>query len=326
MADNVDVAFLLRGLPGFGHVTPSLAIAEQLKREGIKQAFLTYSNGIDALRPFVREDTLYDVRPPEMTKGRVPWKDMFESTRDIVPIIKELKPKVIVVDGESDSVFLLKQYAKSLVFLTVNHYLEMGFEKYRTYAPILSAMLAVPDRIIVHGVEAPNVEFPGSVFVGPLLRQVDGVYAKQNKITIAMTPGTDRLIFDYSSELGEELAKSGYSVDRIGNNAEGWKLVDNSVEAFKESSLIISHGGATIVSEAYALGKPSLILYNMDEERQRNGRVVERLGYGKTINVNKTRPEDAIKDIKLLLGKGQLPQVISGSVMAAKQVSKLVSS
>ncbi|MGH2638378.1 MAG: hypothetical protein ACRDF4_03745, partial [Rhabdochlamydiaceae bacterium] len=101
------VVFLLRGMWGLGHVTPSAAIAKELAAHGVSTYFLTYAHGVKFLRANGFRN-VYDIGEPNHPSGIVQWKEMFEVNREILPLIKQIKPKVVVVDGECDALFLLR--------------------------------------------------------------------------------------------------------------------------------------------------------------------------------------------------------------------------
>ena len=329
MKDRVEVLYLLRGLPGFGHVTPALAISKELAEKQISQVFLTYSNGIDKLTPIVERVNLYDIKQPEKTKNRVPWKDMIECARDVIPIVDRLDPKVIVVDGEFDGVFLLKRRYpnKKLALVTVNHYLEMNFGKYEEYKPLLTEAIKQADIVFVHGIEKPTVKFPNAMFVGPLISPVEITGSDPNRVAIVMSPSTDKEVLDFAKRLGMRLSKGGYDVDLLGRMESGWKLAENTLEYLKHASLVISSGGLTILGEAYGLGRQSLVLHdNNDEEKRRNALAIQRLGYGKALDVGKVDIDNAFENAKKLIRNQKgMAQHSTGTSQAVKVIVKLLS-
>ena len=160
MGRKGKVVFLLRGREGLGHVSPGAAMAEELTSKGVEVHLLTYGNGIKFLEA-KKFRNVYDIGEPKRTAGRVPWKDMFEITKDVSPLIKKINPNVVVVDGECDALFLIKKLGVKLVFLTTTPYIELNFGPWKEYEDYGKAGLDQPDKILVHGVIKPSTKFTG---------------------------------------------------------------------------------------------------------------------------------------------------------------------
>ncbi|MBU5557881.1 MAG: hypothetical protein QW751_02350 [Candidatus Aenigmatarchaeota archaeon] len=82
--------FVVRGRPGLGHVTPSIAVAEQLNRN-INCAFVSYDVGSKLLRK--KGMKLFDVRGPALGQRICPFFEFLECKEILWPIVKAISPK-----------------------------------------------------------------------------------------------------------------------------------------------------------------------------------------------------------------------------------------
>ncbi len=325
--DKIDVAFLLRGMPGIGHVSPGYALGEELTKHRLKCAYISYANGLDFLRNFNLKN-IYEIKKPEKTKSRVPWKDMFELCDDVIPLLQKLAPKVVVVDGEIDSLFMLKNLEVKLVHICTPSYIEGDSGVYRRYAHISKAMLRQPDLTIVHGI-LMNKSIGNVHFVGPMVRQLpDSKVTKRNvhkKITICMTASSDASLIKMSEKIAKKLSNQGYEVGLIGQKRQMWEFVKEPMLSFADSSVVIVNGGLAVIEETVMLGKPIIILSDGDLEKENNSKIIERMRLGKAFSINSADSANRIIDyIKSISSSKTEINIKNGTGDAASLILKIM--
>ncbi|MEM3573842.1 MAG: glycosyltransferase, partial [Nitrososphaeria archaeon] len=287
MRKRGKIVFLLRGREGLGHVSPGAAMAEALTSKGFEVHLLTYGNGIRFLKA-KKFKNIYDIREPKRTNGRVPWKDMFEITKDVLPIIKKIKPSIVIVDGECDALFLIKKLGIKLVFLTTTPYIELNFGPWKEYEDYGRAGLEQPDKILVHGIVKPDSKFTNYIYIGPLVRANKYKIKKGNTIPIVIGSTTSAKLKTFAKQSAILLKELGYKTVFIDNTLKGKRFVKEPLEYFSSAPLIITHGGLAVIEEGAVLGKPMIMMYDeTNEEKKRNAIIAERLLLGKSINVAK---------------------------------------
>jgi len=283
------IAFLVRGLPGLGHVMPSFAIAEELKKQNFESYFITYSNGV---LPIKSKFKYFEVSPPAKAKGRVPWMDTFELTREVLPLLEKIKPAAIVVDGEFDSIFLLHGLGYKTILITTPHYIDREFPPYSTYSKYMDSILSYVDVVIVHGFFENKKKHKKCIFVGPLVRKIFEKKTKAKNFVVVLKG------FEDFKGIDEFVIKTGlhdiYKVEYLGSS---YLKKDNSL--LLSAKFIITPGGMSSLSEAAVMGKPAIILYpKNDLEKSKNAEFAEKLGFGFSFDINKLTKEDFYKTLR----------------------------
>lgn len=280
--DGKRVVFLVRGLEGLGHVTPSAAIAERLIDRGVDVHFITYENGVK----FLNEQgfgNVVDIGPPAHLPGAVPWKHMFEATKQILPVILKLKPDLVVVDGESDALFLLKSLGVKIMLLATPYYIDLDFSYWKEFALYGKAGLIQADRIVVYGFFKPHLRMPKYTFVGPIVR--GNPTPKLGKtVPILLSYGCSDSMVSFARQCAAILTTMGYTPLLIGYKKG---RIKDLASVMAQAPLVITHGGMSAIDEAIVLGKPLLVMHDdRNEEKRRNGFIVEREGKGRQIDVS----------------------------------------
>lgn len=286
MGKKRSVVFILRGMPGLGHVSPGFAMAGRLAAMGFETHFITYANGATFLRKNSVQN-VHGIDTPKHQKNIVPWKDLFEVTTEVLPILKEVDPGLIVVDGEFDAFFLLRRLEAKVIMLTTKPYVDYELIKYRAYADYVESAMKNVDAILVHGIERPIRKRKNQVFVGPLVRDFKNRTHESNVVPISIGfNGSTRLV-KFAKRFGEVLRHNGYAPIMIGEEGAGAKFVKESLKYFSSAPFIVSHGGMATVEEAAVFGKPVAFLCDDDEEKDSNAVFAERQGYGIRLDVGK---------------------------------------
>lgn len=99
---ETDLAFVLRGRPGLGHIMPGLALAVQAASDGRRVTIATYDKGYEYLARSALPDALELYRLDCGGPYRDwPGLDLYDhGLRDISPLIERIKPRVCVLGGE----------------------------------------------------------------------------------------------------------------------------------------------------------------------------------------------------------------------------------
>lgn len=99
---TVDLAFVLRGRPGLGHIMPGFALAAEAVAAGRRVAILTYSNGYEYLARSQLPSSI-DLYRLECEGPYRDWPglDIYDhGLREIFPLIDRLKPQLCCFGGE----------------------------------------------------------------------------------------------------------------------------------------------------------------------------------------------------------------------------------
>lgn len=289
------VAFILRGMPGLGHVSPGFAIADRLARKGFEIHFITYENGATFLKKNGMSN-VHEVHAPKHQKTAVPWKDLFEVTVEILPILKKINPGLIVVDGEFDAFFLLRRLNAKVIMLTTRPYVDYNLVKYGRYADYVESAMNNVDKILVHGIEKPGKERRNQIFVGPLARDFKSSVRREPVIPISIGFGSSLHLIKFANAFAEVLEDGGYATTIIGSGGIGAGFVREPLEYFSSAPLIVAHGGMATIEEAAILGKPIALLCDDDEEKRDNALSAERLGYGLVLDTRKRIDRQGLTD------------------------------
>lgn len=326
MEKGKRVAFVLGGLPGLGHVTPGLSIVEGLSKRGVETHIITYANGARLLRGSGYGNVHTIDAPTHQRMGVVPWNDMFESTDLILPILKRIDPHLVVVDGEWDSIFLLKGLGKRVVALTTKTYVEHSFGKYSRYGEYADAFMRISDRVLVHGIERPSSGKKNIVFVGPLARQFSHQKKESNVVPINVGFQASGSMVKAVKTLIAVLKERGFNPMVIGDGRNGSEFVRNPLRYFSSAPVIVSDGGMAAIEEAAVLGKKILLLCDDDEEKNNNARSAERLGYGTIINVGKRDTKEYIvrKIDPLVKREDKIKPMRNGTEKACRSIAGLL--
>ena len=289
------VAFVLRGLPGLGHVSPAFAIAEELSARNIETHFITYANGIAFLKK-KRQAHIHGISTPQHQKGIVPWKDVFEVATEIMPLIKKIKPGIVVVDGEFDSFFLLNKTDAKVVMLTTKPYVDHNFGKYTRYSAISEAIMPDVNMIIVHGLDRPTTKHDNMVFVGPLVRKNFGdPHVAANTVPICTGLKTNMQLASFVKRLEKALRNEHLVPFLVGRNGVGAMFVKEPLEYFCDAPFIATHGGMATIEEAAVLGKPLMLLCDDDQEKRLNALSAKHKGLGLTLDIRDAPDGNSIR-------------------------------
>ena len=209
------VVFLLRGLEGLGHIVPSSSLAKRLIKHGVDVHFITYSNGVRFLE---RQGFAHitDIGAPLHQRGAVPWKNMFEITKQVLPLIKKIEPDLVVVDGECDSLFLLGAVDVKVAFVTTPHYVNLNFGYWKEFELYGRAGLQRPNKTIIHGFFKPSGHAPRSVFVGPIVRE-HPLPSMGKTVPIVLSQGCSSSMIVFAKQAARILKTMGYPARIIGN-------------------------------------------------------------------------------------------------------------
>ncbi len=311
---------------GLGHVSPSYAIAEELLRTGCDVYFLTYAHGIKFLKAQHMKN-VYDIGEPKHPPGIVQWKDLFEVNMDIIPLLRRINPAVVVVDGECDALFILKSLDIKLVFLTTTPYLNLDFGPWKPYREYGLAGLEHPDRILVHSLVKPKSQKFDYVFLGPLARKTGCKISKSKIVPIVIGSTTSKRIKDYGNRYASLLLEMGFEPLVMDNNQKGKGYVKDQIKLFSSATLIISHGGMALLEEISTLGKPSIILYDDEnEEKKRNAIAAQKLGIGRCIDVTKPFDKDLARNmVESIIGRhSRIKQRKNGLPIAVREIRKMM--
>ncbi|MGC9132486.1 MAG: hypothetical protein ACP5HJ_02470 [Candidatus Micrarchaeia archaeon] len=281
------VAFLLRGLPGLGHVMPGISVAEALREKDYECYILTYGNGIKIAKSL--KFKVFDIKQPKST----PWKNTLEATLDVLPILKRIKPNLIFVDGELDSVFLLKGLGYKIALCTTKHYIDRDFPPYSKYSMYMDSLLNYVDLVIVHGIQSPNKINEKINFVGPLVRKCFEKEEKE-KDSVAICYGFEntKKFKIMEKKIGEIGKKYGLKIIYLGKKNKDFQK-DNSI--LLRARVIVCDGGISTISEALVMGIPLLFIQVDDLEKSKNMEIAKNLGFGELIEDGKM--DDTFKKV-----------------------------
>ncbi len=318
MGKERRVAFILRGLPGLGHVSPAFAIAEELAERHIEPHFITYSNGVAFLEKN-NQKHIQRISTPHHQDGIVPWKEMFEVTTEILPLIKKIMPETVVVDGEFDAFFLLKRLGIKVVMLTTKPYVDHNFSKYTRYSDYAESAMQNADLIIVHGLDRPKAKHDNMIFVGPLVRKIPGRQnRKENVVPICTGFEVNKRLTSFAKLLCKILKREHLVPRLIGGNIAGAEFASEPLEYFLNAPFIVTHGGAATIEEAAVLGKPLMLLCDDDLEKRLNALSAKRNGFGSIIDIRAKPDENVIRMmIKHLAAQSRLPKPVANGTPKA---------
>jgi UDP-N-acetylglucosamine:LPS N-acetylglucosamine transferase len=320
MVEKRRVAFILRGLPGLGHVSPAFAIAERLAESNIETHFITYANGVYFLKK-KKQTNIHEVSTPNHEVGMVPWKDMFEVTTDILPLIKKIMPDIVLVDGEFDAFFLLKRLGIEIVMITTSPYVDHNFGKYSKYADYAESAMKNVDLIIVHGIDKPKKKSNKMVFVGPLVRKLDfGNNRKLDIIPICIGFEESKRFLHFARLIGKIIRSESLVPRFIGSGIAGAKFESEPLQYFYKAQFIVTHGGMATIEEAAVLGIPMMLLCDNDQEKRLNALSAENRGLGVVIDIEKIYNNKIVKSkIKELLNlHGCVNPMVNGVSLAVE--------
>ena len=317
-ANKKKILFLLRGMDGLGHVVPIAAIAMGLRKKGHVIYFLTYAYGIAFLKEH-KFSNVIDIGKPDHPEGTVPWKDLYEITTDVIPLIYKINPDLIIVDGECDALFLLGTTNIKFVFLTTPHYIDLDVSYWKKYSFYGMAGLQHTENIIVHGFFAPiNKHNINHKFVGPVVREIPKQEVS-NIVSIVLGNTISKNMYKFSIKLKKILIELGYKpiiVDYSINK------IKNPLKLFAKSQFIVTHGGISTINELCVMGKPSIIIYDKDNaEKMSNAKIIKKLDLGEILDISTAIPKNSvIKLIKKINDRHKLIKPIKNGTQDAIKI------
>ena len=321
---EIDVLFLLRGRPGLGHVTPGYAIAKELESEGMSVFLMSYANGADFLRANCKPNQFIDIGDIQEVKGRVPWKDLFGITIDVLPVIARINPKVIVIDGEYDAFFLVNNV--KVVMLTTAPYTDMSFDKYKKYRDYLAEVFHKPDLVIVHGISKPELMSKNSVYVGPLTSVAKGNIATENLVVISIGVSPSEQMKSCATNLKLVAMGLGFDVKIVGKGMLEAVFVDNIMEEFGKAKLIVAQGGISTITEALVIGKPLIVMCDDDAEKTNNAKYAEKIGRAITMDCEEMNIEKIKSVVQKALSLNVTPLPVDGMATTIARIRSLLES
>lgn len=152
------IAFVLRGRPGLGHVTPGFAVSQEVRRLGGEVLIATYANGSRFLRSSGYDGPAIDV-PVAHEYTDWPGLDLYDDALSlVVPALEEFGVDVLVLGGE----YLLAPLRHVLRAPTVMMYNpEIGEDTARNRAParLFSALFSLCDgHVPLYSMDRPMLE------------------------------------------------------------------------------------------------------------------------------------------------------------------------
>jgi len=318
---NLDVLFIVRGRPGLGHVTPSIAVAEQLKN--VNYAFVSYDLGSSLIRK--KNMKLFDVRGPPLGQRICPFFEFLECKETLWPIVKETSPKLVVVDGEYYFPLICKQNNIKSIIIASQHYVEGKLGKYKRYSDIIQILFNPAEKIFCHGVLEPDNAIVDSEFVGPVVCNY-----KQQKIEniITVTSGGGNL---------EHFKPNNNSVFELIKNIKNFNMkfevfggpsgnfAENLLENFSKSRAVIARSGLSTVEELTYMGKPSIFLAPAnDDEKIANAQLAEKAGVGIKMIEEDVTEENLVDNINKVLKMKPKPLKSNGANKIAKYIEEML--
>lgn len=313
------ILFLLRGMNGLGHVAPSAAIAMGLRKKGYNIYFLTYAYGITFLKQH-KFSNVIDIHKPNHQKGIVPWKDLYEITTDIIPLIYKINPDLILVDGECDALFLLGTTGIKFIFLTTPHYIDLDVGYWKRYSFYGIAGLQHTKNIIVHGFFAPTNKYNvNHKFVGPIVREIPKQKVS-NIVSIVLGRTASKNMYKFSIRLKKILIDLGYKPIIIDYSIN---KIKNTLNVFSKSQFIITHGGMSTLSELLVMSKPCIIIYDKNNaEKMSNANIIKKLDLGEILDVSTIISKDSI--IKIIKKINNRPKLIKPIKNGTQDAIKII--
>lgn len=345
-----DVLFVVRGRPGMGHITPSMAIAKRLP-EKIDFKFISYDIGTKLLNK--QGFSNYKIEGPVLGERKCPWLELLEIEKQIKPIIIDEKPKLIVADGEYYLPIFCKFLGIKNAILTTTNYVEASVGPYKDYSDSIKILFSYADKVLVHGIKFPNTKIKAT-FVGPIVDETDNqsinklrYELKQNAdILISVTKGGGELehildaerykkdsdiIMNICRKVQKKLNNSRFvyfsgSDSKIKNSKP---FVPNMLNYFAISDIVIARAGLVTIEELAYLSIPSiLIVPRNDAEKLQNAKTAKNIGFADFIKAVELNEKTLMKKIDVMLQKrkkiSKLPKIKNGTETAVKNIIELI--
>lgn len=250
---------------GYGHVSREIMISKQFNIP-----IMTYGIGANYLKTrdleFIEIPSPYKIENKGKTKVIVNVKGLMKFFYPSITskIIDEFrKVDFIIVDGSPIGLILAKVAGKKSILITNDTSSLVGFHGIElTIAKGLNrAILNYPEKILVPDFPPPftvsryNLEENNEKiqFIGPLIEETKQIKHKSSYLVITTN---DKLTKEIRMILGN---KAIYSKD-----------VGNVKPYYRDSKLVICHGGHTTTTESLCYGKPVVSIYDSTYSERRN--------------------------------------------------------
>lgn len=303
---NNKTILILAGGTG-GHVIPALAVAERLKEEGCKVAWLGTKRGIEAslVPPTGIPLEFIDIQG---IRGKgwygyltAPFR-IFKAIRQAYNILKHLRPRAVLSMGgyaagpggvaalllriplmihEQNAIpgttnRLLARYAKQILVSFPGVFAVYGSKVVYAGNPIRMNLLQIPPPQERFKVDAQTPVrllvlggSQGAQALNTLVPEALALMSNEPRITIVHQCGNDKL----------PMTQALYA--KTNRQVEICTYIEDMAVAYEQADILIARSGALTVSEIAAIGIPSILVpfpYAIDDHQTKNARFLSEHG------------------------------------------------
>lgn len=226
-------------------------------------------------------------------------------------LIKNLKPDVLITDGEPISFYAGR--ISGLKCISLDNPQALLYRKYplclKDILPWMIFTIAIKlsifnaDKYLIYDFSDEQVAQSNILFLKPLIQE--GIQKQSpsygNHIFVYQTSTTNNKLLSLLEQINEKFIIYGFNKELTKENLYFKKFNENDFyQDISQAKAVITNGGFTVLSEALFLKKPifSIPLQNQFEQIV-NGKFITQMGVGVSVrNVTKHNLKDFISKIK----------------------------